>query len=200
MSNISRFAELMPAQLEDVDDAVSFYNQGIDAIHNDPQRKTMWSPFTHEQITDIIHSPDSNLLILRGKLGKAVVGNIVGGVIVDKDFSAWSPNEIDLAYSNPRHFAKFLAKPGLGRSALWPSLLEYGKTNDISLFVAEAWDFTYDGLPEDKLREFYTSPGIDMEWHGTVIYKNNYYGNIIGNERPVNRFLYEFPDHINSQD
>jgi hypothetical protein len=189
MSINPRFTELTPVRQEDTEEVVMFYNQEISAIQSDPNRMTMWSSFTNEQIADIIQNPTSDLLVLREKLGKTAVGNIVGGVIVDQDFSAWSPNEIELTYSHPRHFAKFLAKQGLGRSALWPSLLEYGKTNNISLYVAEAWDFTYDGLPKDNLKEYYTSLG--MEWQGTVVYKNNYYGNIIGNERPVNRFSYD---------
>jgi hypothetical protein len=195
MSNVSQFTELLPSQPADVGELVVFYNQQIDAIHNDPKRMTEWSPFDHEQITNIIEDRHKDLLILREKLGEAALGNIVGGVIVDQDFSAWSPHEV--YPSEPRHFAKFLAQQGLGRSALWPALLEYGKTNNISMYVAEAWDFS-DTLREDKLRKYYESLG--MEWQGTVVYQNDYYeGKIIGRGRPVNRFVYQFPEYVSSQ-
>ncbi len=185
MSNTYEFTKLAPVQLEDVEEVVTFYNLEIDAIQKDPRRMTMWSPFTNEQAADIVENPHSDLLIRRDKLG-----SVATGVIVDKDFSAWSPQEI--YPPNPRHLTK-----GLGRGALWPALLEYGRANNISMYVAEAWDFTYDGLPEDKLRNYYISLG--MKWRGTVVYKNSYYDDtIIGNERPVNRFLYEFPELTNS--
>jgi hypothetical protein len=189
MPNTHEFTKLTPTLLEDVEEVVTFYNQEIDAIHKDPNRMTEWSPFSDEQIINIIENPHKDLFILREKLGDTALGDIVGGVIIDKDFSAWSPQEI--YPPNPRHFAKFLAKQGIGRSALWPALLEHGKTNDISMYVAEAWDFS-DKLHEDKLRKYYKSLG--MKWRGTVIYQNSYYDDtIIGKERPVNRFLYEFP-------
>jgi hypothetical protein len=149
---------------------------------------TQWSPSTPGQVADIINDPSRKLLLAR-RLGEATVGEVVGGVIVDTDFSAWIPRK--QLSSEPLHFAKFLADhtiKRLGRDVLWPALLDHAKENKVTALYAEAWDFSYDGLPDDSLRRYYESLG--MEWRGTVIYRNNYYGDEIGRDRPVNRFMY----------
>ena len=190
MSNTREFAALIPAREEDIDEVVSFYNREIEAINDDPRRMTQWSPFTPNQVADIIDDPHSKLLVMREKLGEVAMGKVAGGVILDKKFTAWAPQE--LLSPEPWHFAKFLAThtiKRLGSDALWPALLDYAEENGASALYAEAWDFRYDGLPDDNLRKYYTDLG--MEWHGTVIYRNDYYGEIIGRDRPVNRFMYE---------
>jgi hypothetical protein len=172
---------------DDVREAVDLYKTGIQVIKSSG-RKTKWRPYTANEIQEIAASPDSNLLLMRREVDGMPVGNVEGGTLVDQDFAAWSPQEVT---HDTLHFGKFITiEKHLGRSGLWPALLEYGKANGYTTFIAEAWDFSYgeDGLEDDKLLEFYMSLG--MEHHGTVIYKNGYYGQQIGDEQPVNRLMY----------
>jgi hypothetical protein len=202
MSNSQEFTKLIPAQGDDIDEIVSFYEHEITFIQNGmktaksrgevPRQMVLWDPFTPEQVAEIINQPHSKFLLLREQLGKSATGKLVGGVIVDKEFSAWGSQE--LLPPDPLHFARFLADhtiQHLGRDVLFKALLDFATENNTTALYAEAWDFTYDQLPEDKLKRFYT--GLGMKHLGTVIYKNDRYGRIIGRDRPVNRFVYEMP-------